>query len=256
MQIVVTGGSGSLGGAVIGKAIAAGHDVVAVSRHPPRALPAGARHAAVDVTTGVGLAAAMAGADVVIDGTNAMRDARAVLVDGTRRVLDAAKAAGVKHFVGISIVGIDDAPYDYYRIKVEQERVITDGPVPWSLLRATQFHDLIPRMAVARLGIVPAPRGGKVQPIDVREVADVLVAAAGAAPAGRLPDVGGPEVLDIPTAMRGWVKAAGKRRWVVAVPLPGKLGRFLRRGGLCCPDRAVGKLTFGEWLRERYPRRG
>jgi uncharacterized protein YbjT (DUF2867 family) len=147
VKIVVLGATGSLGKALLAAAL--GHDVVAVSRRGP---------VKADVTTGEGLADAFAGADVVMDATNALATAPQVLVDGTRRVLEAAAAAGVKHFVGISIVGIDNAPLAYYRTKVEQERVITSGPVPWTLLRATQFHDLIPRFVTSRLGIVAAPR--------------------------------------------------------------------------------------------------
>lgn len=253
MRLVVTGASGSLGGAAIVSARAVGHEVVATSRRAPPSLPAGVVHRAADVTTGDGLAAALAGAEVVIDATNALTGARAVLVDGTRRLLEAARAAGIRHFVGASIVGIDDAPTEYYRLKVEQEKVIAAGGVPWTLLRATQFHDLLGRLSRGRLGVALAPRGARIQPIDVREVAAALVAAATGEPAGRLPDMGGPEVLDWATAARAWARAARVRRWIVAVPVPGELGRFLRAGGLLCPDRAVGKVTFAAWLRERYP---
>jgi uncharacterized protein YbjT (DUF2867 family) len=176
-----------------------------------------------------------------------------VLVDGTRRVLETAAAAGVKHFVGISIVGIDDAPLAYYRTKVAQEQVITSGPVPWTLQRATQFHDLIPKLAAGRLGVVVAPRGFELQPIDVREVARILVAAANGSPAGRLPDVGGPEVVSFADLARAWVRAAGKRRLVLSLPVPGASGRFFRSRALCVPDRRIGTLTFAQWLRETYP---
>lgn len=247
-RIVVLGATGSLGRAIVEKATAAGHDVVAASR-------SGA--VKVDVTTGQGLAEAFAGAGVVMDATNAQAGAHDVLVDGTRRVLEAAAAAGVSHFVGISIVGIDDAPMAYYRTKVAQEAVIAQGRVPWTLLRATQFHDLIPKLAAPRLGIVVAPRGFKIQPIDVREVAAVLVDAAGGAPAGRLPDVGGPAVRDFGELARLWKRAAHKKRIVLRVPVPGAMGAFLRAGKLCCPDRAVGTIAFETWLGETYrPRMG
>lgn len=258
MTWAVLGGSGVLGGAVIAAATAAGHDVVAVSRSAPTSLPPGVRHVVADVTTGQGLAEAFAGATVVIDGTNALLETlgeprvREVLVAGTERVLAAAKAAGVAHFVGISIVGIDTAPMPYYRIKVDQERVIEASPVPWSLVRATQFHDLIPRFVGGRLGVVAAPIGWRLQPVDVADVAAILVAAAAAPAARRLPDVGGPEVLPIAELARAWKRAAGKARLVLPVPVPGKLGRFLRSGAMCCPDHAVGTVTFSTWLGRRY----
>ncbi len=253
MQIAVLGGTGSLGSAVTAAAIAAGHTVVAISRRAPAQLPAGVRHAVADVTTGVGLPDAFAGADVVIDGTNATKDAETVLVTGTERVLEAARRAHVRHFVGISIVGIDTAPLAYYRTKVAQERVIEATAMPWTLQRATQFHDLIPRFSTGRLGIVIAPRGAKFQPIDVREVAVRLVEAAENGPCGRLPDIGGPEVVELADLARAWARAAYLRRWVLSPPVPGKLAAFLRAGSLCCPERAVGRLTFAQWLAERYP---
>jgi uncharacterized protein YbjT (DUF2867 family) len=253
VRIAVLGGSGVLGGAVTAKALAAGHAVVSVSRRPPTQLAAGATHVAADVTTGDGLATAFAGAEVVIDGTNAMAGAREVLVDGTRRVLEAAKTAGVRHFVGVSIVGIDDAPITYYRVKVEQEKVIEASPVPWSLLRATQFHDLIPKLAQGKLGIVIAPRGWILQPIDVREVASVLVAAAAGPPQQRMTDIGGPEIVKFADIARAWLRAAHKRRWVLSLPVPGATGRFLRAGKLCAPEHKVGTVTFAQWLAETYP---
>jgi uncharacterized protein YbjT (DUF2867 family) len=154
----------------------------------------------------------------------------------------------VNHFVGVSIVGIDDAPFDYYRKKVAQEAVIAEGLVPWSLLRATQFHDLVAMFANGKLGFAFAPVGWKVQPVDVRDVAPVLVAAATSAPAGRLPDVAGPEVRRFWDLARAWRKARRRFRVTIPVPLPGAKGRFLRSGGLCNRDRAVGTITFDEWL--------
>jgi uncharacterized protein YbjT (DUF2867 family) len=253
MRLAVLGGSGSLGQAVTAVAIAAGHTVTAVSRRPPAQLADGVRHVAADVTTGIGLDAAFAGAEAVIDGTNAQANAHEVLVDGTRTVLDAAEAARVPHFVGISIVGIDAAPLAYYKIKVEQEAVIRASRVPWSLLRATQFHDLIPRLTAPKLGIAIVPRRFPIQPIDVREVAQLLVDAAIGGPAGRLPDAGGPEVLQLADLGRAYFRAAHKRRLVMRVPVPGATGRFLAAGSLCCPEHKIGTKTFAQWLAETFP---
>jgi uncharacterized protein YbjT (DUF2867 family) len=241
MRIVVLGATGDLGKALVSRA--AEHDVIPVSRR-------GAYRA--DVTTGEGLAAAFSGAHIVIDATNARAGARDVLVDGARRVLEACASANVRHFVGVSIVGIDDSPAAYYQIKVAQEKMIEQSPVPWSLLRATQFHDLIPRMATPKLGVVVMPRGWKVQPVDVGEVAERLLSIALSPPAGRVPDMGGPEIHDFADLARRWARAAGKRRVVLALPLPGKLGRHLRSGALCTPEHKDGKITFDQWLAATY----
>jgi len=240
VRIVVLGATGSLGRAVVDEAKARGHDVVGTSRK-------GA--VKVDLTTGEGLAEALRGTAVVIDAVNdSSKGAHALLVDGTKRVLAAAKEARVGHYVGISIVGIDDAPFPYYRVKCEQEKVIEGAGVPWTLLRATQFHDLVPRMASSVF--VAAPMGWSWQPIDVRDVATMLVDAAASAPAKRLPDAAGPEVIPYADLVRRWAKAAGATRIVVPVPVPGAYGAYLRSGKMCSPDRAVGKRTYDAWLDE------
>jgi uncharacterized protein YbjT (DUF2867 family) len=250
MRVAVLGGSGTLGRAIV-ECAAATHDVVAISRRAPASLPAKATHHAADVTSGEGLASALAGADVVIDSTNAVAGAKSVLVHGTRRVIEAAQTAGAKHFIGISIVGIDDAPFAYYRVKVAQEAVVAASSVPWSLLRATQFHELVAMMANGKVGVAIAPRGAKMQPVDVRDVAKIVVELLAAGPSGRVPDVAGPEVLEMSALFTAWKRALHKHRWVLRMPLPGAKGAFLRRGGLCNPERAVGTITFAAWLAER-----
>ena len=232
MRIAVLGGSGTLGRAVVAAAKAAGHDPGAISR-------SGAIRA--DVVTGEGLAAALANAEAVVDATNTLDTA--ALVAGTRNAV----AATTGHFVGISIVGIDDAPFAYYRAKVEQEQLVAAHP-RHTILRITQFHDLVARFARGKLGVAIAPRGARVQPIDIADVAPLVVEAAVARPRGRLPDIGGPLVEDMATLIRRYTRATGHRRVVVALPLPGALGRFLRAGRLCCPDRKIGKTTFDDWL--------
>ena len=235
------GGSGSLGRAVVTAASAAGHDAVAISR-------SGAAKA--DVVTGEGLAQALAGADCVVDATNT-RDGEA-LVTGTRNaVAAAAQIASIRHFVGISIVGIDDAPLAYYRAKVRQEQAVMAGGVPWSIVRATQFHDLFARMGEGRHGIVLMVRGAKTQPIDVDEVGPLVIDACVRGPSGRVPDIGGPVVEEWGALIARYNHAVGRRRFVLELPTPTATGRFLRSGKLCCPDRAVGVRTFDDWLAAR-----
>ena len=126
-----------------------------------RALSRASAEYRVDLTTGEGLGAALEGCQVVIDVTNnSSRNAAQTLVDGSRRLLEAERAAGVRHHVGVSIVGCDKVPMGYFQVKAEQERVVEQGPVPWSLIRATQFHEYIATMldAGARWRILPVPR--------------------------------------------------------------------------------------------------
>src|SRR5262245_41544696 len=114
MKLVVTGGTGTLGQSILRLALGRGHSVVAVSRRTPETLPDGALHRAADVATGRGLAEAIAGADAIIDAANSMEQAgQPVLVDGTRRLLGMLPAAGVGHYIGVSIVGIDTSTAAY-----------------------------------------------------------------------------------------------------------------------------------------------
>ncbi|MBL8754189.1 MAG: hypothetical protein JNK15_12885, partial [Planctomycetes bacterium] len=148
----------------------------------------------------------------------------------------------------ISIVGIDDAPIGYYRAKVEQERVVIASRSPWSLVRATQFHDLVAKFAGGMGFLSFVPRGVPLQPVDVDEVAMHLVDIAARPPAGRLPDFGGPEVRPFDELAAAWRRIRNRRRLVLPLPLFGKAAHFLRRGGLCNSDAKRGRRSFGEWL--------
>ena len=169
---------------------------------------------------------------------------------GTEHLLAAGEAAGVGHHVALSIVGIDGETGGYYAGKVEQERLASAGPVPWTILRATQFHEFAPqmveRMSVGPVVVLPAMRTATVA---ADEVAAALVALAEGPPRGRVPDLGGPEEAELADLVRRWAAATGRRGRVVRVPLPGGAGRRMRAGALvpgAGADR--GRQTFGEWL--------
>jgi uncharacterized protein YbjT (DUF2867 family) len=249
MKVAVVGGTGVLGKPLVAALAARGDEVLALSRNAPRKLPDRASHRRVDLTTGEGLEDALAGVEVVIDCSNeGPRGAGPVLVEGTKRLLPAGAAAGVRHHVGVSIVGCDRVPMDYYKVKVEQEEAIAAGEVPWSLLRATQFHTLIDHLFKqdARFGIVRSG-SARFQPVDPPLVAKCLAEAAHAEPAGRLPDVAGPELLTLSELARAW-RRAGHRALPLRFPMIGPIGRPLREGALCNPDAAAGGRTFERWL--------
>jgi uncharacterized protein YbjT (DUF2867 family) len=247
--VAVVGGTGTLGSLVVAELARREVPVRALSRNVG-ALPAGAEHRRVDLTTGEGLADALAGARVVIDAANSMREAEETLVAGTRRLLAAGAAAGVRHHLAISIVGIDRLPMPYYRVKVAQEEAIEAGPLPWTILRATQFHGLLDMAfgALARVGVRPTGTG-RLQPIEPGIVAARLGDAALAAPAGRLPDLAGPKVETIGELSRAWASARRKHRLPLRVPAWGKIGKGLAAGALCVPDAPGPGEDFEEWLR-------
>ncbi|MFE7405316.1 SDR family oxidoreductase [Isoptericola sp. NPDC057559] len=274
--IVVVGGTGHAGRAVVREAEARGHEVRVVSRRRPEG-PLGAAHHAVDLLADddaaviAALAAAFDGADAVVDTSNGMAPgAQAVFTTGARRVAEAAGRAGAGRVVVLSIAAVDRSEYPYYRAHAEQERVYAAGPAPVTVVRATQFHEFLgiffgadSRLgAWSRLGLLPYPRGCRFQTIDLRDVARALVdAAQGDDPLGVAPvpgssgaptaTVGGPQVLAVRTMARAWRRAHGSRRVPVGVPLPGPLGEFFRAGRNLVPDAAVGTTTYDDWLAGR-----
>ena len=245
-EILVTGGMGSLGRRVVDRLQGPGYEVRTLSRS--------ARGAGVvrgDLQTGEGLAQALEGVDVLIHCASSPRKPRQTDVEGTGRLLEAAGRAGVSHVVFVSIVGVDRNPYlPYYRAKLEAERIVERSPVPWTILRATQFHEFVLKQIrlLERLPVMMAPKGFLLQPIDIGEVADRLVELSLSGPAGRAPDIGGPEVRTLPDLARSHVKATGRRRRVVEVPVPGKAARALRAGALLAPNETYGEIRWEEFL--------
>jgi uncharacterized protein YbjT (DUF2867 family) len=247
--IAVVGGTGTLGAPVVRELLSRGAAVRVLSRNAT-GVPAGAEHHRVDLTSGEGLAAALAGADAVVDAADPTRAPAEIFVAGTGRLLAAGAAAGVAHHVAISIVGVDHGLIKYHRAKLAQEQAVASGPLPFTILRATQFHQLLDGAfaAASRFGVRPTGTA-KVQPIDPGTVAAHLAAAALAEPAGRLPDIAGPKVQTLAELSRAWAAARGVRRLPLRVPAWGKMGKALAAGALCDPAAATPGEDFDEWLR-------
>ena len=248
--VLVTGASGTLGRRVKEKLEAAGFEVRAAGRRGPVPL---------DLVTGEGLGEAVRGASVIIHAaTNPFDRSRRTDVEGTGRLLAAAREAGVRHLVYPGIVGSDRAQgFPYFRVKVAAEREVKAGGVPWTILRSTQFFELMPEQffpLLARFGLQFVFRNYRLQPVEVSEIAEELVQLALGEPAGVAEDFGGPEPLTMEQMARSWSATAGRRRPIVPVPLPGAFGRQVRAGALL-PAQARGRLTWGEWLRRQYPDR-
>ena len=255
LRVLVTGGTGVLGQALTPRLLQAGHTLRIMSR---RTAPPGTalEWATASLETGEGLAAAVIGADVIIHAASSpFKRTQQVDVDGTGRLLAAARRAGVGHFIYISIVGIDRVPFFYYRYKLAAEQLIESGGVPWSNLRATQFHNLIDiwlHLLAHTPFILPVPTDLPFQPVDAGEVAALLVDAVAAGPAGRLPDAGGPQVLKMGQMAESWRQARGLRRPIVHLPLPGKAAAGFRHGDHTTPHRKTGRITWTEWLESQY----
>ena len=246
--VLVTGGTGTLGRALVHTLQDAGVPVRVLSRRGPSPSAPPVEWMVGDLLTGAGLPAAVAGVRAVVHCASDPRHPDDDL-DAAVRLLLATRAAAVPHLVYISIVGVDRVPYPLYKAKLRVEEMIEDGAVPWTILRATQFHDFVADVLdrLSRGPVALALDGTDDQPVDVREVAARLVELVEAGPSGRVTDLGGPEVLSTSELMRTYLAATGRRRPVWAVPVPASLNGF-RRGGHLTPAHADGRLTFAEWI--------
>jgi uncharacterized protein YbjT (DUF2867 family) len=241
-RILVTGGTGTLGRAVTRCLLDSGAQVHVLSRG--RRPPGPAPQLIGDVKTGEGLTEALTGIDTIV---------HCAVGGPADRLVEAAGQSGKPHLVYPSIVGIDRVPLGYYQRKLADEQLISDSGLPWTVLRATQFHDLVVAMlrVLSTSPIMVVPAGWKFQPIDVRDVGAQLAALAQGEPAGRVPDIGGPAVSGVAELAHRYLAAVGKRRPVVSIPLPGRIARGYRAGGNLVPDRAVGTIPFQRYLDEQ-----
>ncbi|HUB38071.1 MAG TPA: NAD(P)H-binding protein [Streptosporangiaceae bacterium] len=243
MRIAIVGGTGTLGRHIVTNLSQRGHEVRVLSRS--------SQDFPVDLVSGSGLDTALEGCIAVVDASNASSAKRAtqVLVSGTGRLLTAEQRAGVGHHVCISIVGCEKVPIGYYRVKTEQEQAVADGPVPFSIVRATQFHELAAAAlaAAGRYRVLPVPRI-RLQTVAAAEVAGVVADVTESETHGRV-EVAGPEVATARDLARTWQTVTGRTALLLPLPLPGKTGRALRDGALTADHADVlGTITFADWL--------
>src|SRR5829696_1180312 len=250
MKSLVTGGTGTLGRLVLPRLQDAGHDVRVLSRRSHESKD-GIEFVTGDLATGEGIAAAVDGTDIILHLAGRMKGNE----DETRRLVQAASQAGTRHLVYISVVGadripiisgIDRAMFGYFGSKLAAEQVVARSGLPWTTMRATQFHESMVKLVqqLAKLPIIPVPGGWRFQPIGAGEVADRLVELALGTPSGLVPDIAGPRVYEMAELVRMYLQATGKHRLILPVRLPGKANRAFRSGANLAPDRAVGRHTF------------
>lgn len=244
MRIAVAGGTGLVGRYVVAELRAAGHDPVVLTRS-----------AGADVITGDGLDAALDGAAALIDVTNTAtmtgRKSVAFFTAGTGNLLAAGRRAGVQHHVVLSIVGTGRPGMGsgYNAGKVAQEALVRRSGMPFSIMRATQFHQFIPELLDRIPGPVLVVPRMRIQPVAAGEVAAALAALAAGPPAGMAPEMAGPEPAELADLARQLSRVRGSRRPVLPVRVPGAAGRAMADGAMLPAGPGLrGTQTFADWL--------
>jgi uncharacterized protein YbjT (DUF2867 family) len=244
--ILVTGGTGTIGSRVVPLLQSDDRDLRILSRRA-RPVPPGVRHFSGDVKTGTGLAPALKGVQVVLHlAGGATGDDVAA-----RTLVEAARAAAVEHVVLISVIGAGRMPVGYFRMKQAAEAVVMASELPWTVLRSAQLHDFVLPFVrgMARLPLVPAPRGMRFEPVEVDAVAGRLAELTLGRPDGLVEDIAGPEVLSIPELVEAFDDAQGRRRRMLPFTMPGAIGRAYSAGANLA-DGAVARVghTWREHL--------
>jgi uncharacterized protein YbjT (DUF2867 family) len=254
-SVLVTGGTGTLGRPVAQRLRDAYASVTVLSRHR-RETDEGIRYLTGDLSTGEGVEAAVRGAEVIVHCAGSSKGDE----QKTRTLASAAKDA--RHIVLISVVGADRIPqvsaidralFGYFGMKLATERVVEQSGIRWTTLRATQFHDLILTVAraLAKLPVIPVPTGTRFQPVDASDVAARMAELALGEPSGLVPDLAGPKIYPMAELVKSYLSAAGKRRPLIPVHIPGQAARAIRAGANLAPDRAVGNRTWEDFLADR-----
>jgi uncharacterized protein YbjT (DUF2867 family) len=251
--MLVTGGTGTLGRQLVPLVQAAGRKVRVLSRHP-QARGDGVEYVAADLLKGDGIDDALDGVEVVVHLAGGPKGDDVA----TLNLVRAAERAKVRHLVHISVTAVDQLPLTYFKAKLGAEQAVLASSVPSTVLRPAQFHDFALKTvgAIAKLPVMPIPSGLRLQPVDVRDVADRLVELALGEPAGLVPDLVGPKVYTAGELARDYLRAMGKHRLSMPIHIPGKAGKVYRAGrNLTLSGATVGTRTWEDYLAEHVAQR-
>lgn len=241
--VLVTGGSGTLGSYLVRRLREAHNEVRVLSRRSGVGTHRG------DLSSGEGVRAAVRGTQIIVHAASDTRRLGWSDVDQTRHLLEAV-AGSVDHLVYVSIVGIDAIPFRYYRQKLRCEELVLGSGIPATVLRATQFHELLAIVfgSLQRLPLAPLPAEFRFQTVAASEVANRLVEIVGQRPLARAGDIGGPQVMDMAQMARSWREKRGRPRRFLELRVPGKVARAFREGLNTCPEHPYGEQTWEAFL--------
>lgn len=262
-NVLVIGGSGVLGSAVVNELQKKGIHFRIGSRRPIKTdaystvnQEQGIPWTRIDLFTGEGLTEALTGVDTVFHLASGQgkigRESVEVVI--TRNLLTALKQSDVKHLLYSSIVGVDKIPYSYYQAKLDAETLIRESQVPYTILRATQFHDFVDFVLskALRLPVGFIPKKLLIQPIQVDVVAQKLYQLAQTDPQQSVLNLGGPKVYDAGTLAKLWMQHRNVSKPILPIPIIGSIMNRIANGFATCPETATGTQTWEGYLAERY----
>lgn len=251
--ILVTGGTGLLGAAVVEQLIhASKYEVRVLSRQWHEPLP-NCTYVTGDLATGLGLTEALHKVSAIIHCASDPKNVEQVDVKGTANLLAAVDNTHKPHITYISIVGVDQTAYAYYQSKLRVERLIAESGYPYSILRTTQFHDFVFNLLKSFQAAneeLYLPEGLCFQPVDVNEVASQLIAIAASKEQGLLAEFGGPEVLTLAQLAQDYQQIS-RTPIIKSVKPASERERLFTSGINLIPTHAYGKLQWRDYLKQK-----
>ncbi len=253
--VVVTGGTGTLGREVVTRLVARHHHPRLFCHQVPASVPENVEVVKGDLISGRGLREAVAGVDAIIHCASNPQNADQVDIEGTRSLLQIAQASQA-HLIYPSIVGVKHSTYAYYKAKHATEEIIEQGPLPWTIMRITQFHDLVLKImqlfGVDSQPVVAVAGGMRFQSIDAGEVADHLILLMEQGPAGHVPDMGGPQICTFEEMTEVYLRVRNRKAVIQSKALVGDLFDAFRSGINLIPDHTEGTITWEAFLHHLY----
>ena len=255
-KVLVTGGSGTLGREVVNELLSQHYETCILTSKENTVMSGNCRIFVGNLEKNTGLKDALNNTDVVIHCASNPKKSLKVDIEGTRNLINAIDRNKTRHIIYISIVGVDKSNYPYYKIKVDVENIIKECGIPFTILRTTQFHNLVLNI-ISGLetidGIINVPQGMKFQSIDVGEVAGYLVELIKGDGCGLLPDRGGPEILGIEEIVKSYLEISGLKNTFKLCEIKNERNDMFSSGINLCPSNKYGKISWRQFLLAQFP---
>lgn len=254
---LVTGATGTLGREVVQRLLDRERNLRAYVRGDGSSLPEGVEAFSGDIKTGSGLSEAVRGVDAIVHCATFFEADNATDLDGARHLIEAARQNGSPHLVYISIVGIDESEFSYFQGKRQVEEMIERSGLPFTIQRATQFHDFVLTLIASfendEASAIMLPTGLRFQPVDAGEVAEALAGFAGQQASGRALDIGGPEILTLEEMATEYIKIFNKMNAIKTETTQSHsdFHEAFRSGTNLAPNRAIGRTSWEMFLRAK-----